>query len=102
MGCGNYSFPNEAFVERTAQEMVKLGLRDAGFEYVNLDDGWAAVQRDAATQRQVAVPRKFPSGMRALAEKVHALDMKFGLYTALAAQTCGGRELQRPPQHLAH
>ena len=58
--------------------------------HVNLDDGWAAVQRNAATQRQVAVPRKFPSGMRALADKVHALNMKFGLYTALAAQTCGG------------
>eukprot|EP01052_Picozoa_sp_SAG31_P027923 SAG31_NODE_2652_length_5296_cov_7.770637_6_plen_130_part_00 len=60
---------------------------------LQLDDGWAAVERDAATERQVAVERKFPSGMRRVADRVHALGLKFGLYTALAAQTCGGREL---------
>jgi hypothetical protein len=120
VGCGNYSFPNEAFVATTAKDMVRLGLKDVGFEYVNvsrlrlseaivgprcmrcsaalatdvlctqLDDGWAAVERDAATQQQVAVKRKFPSGMRHLADTVHALGMKFGVYTALASQTCGG------------
>ena len=62
VGCGNYSFPNEAFVIKTAEAMVTLGLKDAGWGYVNLDDGWAAVQRNAAGQ-QVAVSRKFPSGM---------------------------------------
>jgi alpha-galactosidase len=70
VGCGNYSFPNEDFVAKTAEAMVKLGLKDAGWGYVNLDDGWAAVQRSAAG-RQVAVPRKFPGGMAALAAKVH-------------------------------
>jgi alpha-galactosidase len=50
---------------------------------------WAAVERNAAGQ-QVAVPSKFPRGMHALADKVHAMNLSFGLYTALAAQTCGG------------
>ena len=35
VGCGNYTFPNEAFVERTAQDMVKLGLRDADARLVS-------------------------------------------------------------------
>ena len=89
VGCGNISFPNEDFVIKTAKAMVKLGLKDAGWGYVNLDDGWAAVQRNAAGQ-QVAVSRKFPSGMASLAAKVHGMGMRFGLYTALASQTCGG------------
>lgn len=66
---------------------------------LQLDDGWAAVQRDAATGRQVAVKRKFPSGIRHVADRLHALGMKFGLYTALAAQTCGGRKMH-PSLHL--
>ena len=89
VGCGNYSFPNEAFVIKTAEAMVTLGLKDAGWGYVNLDDGWAAVQRNAAGQ-QVAVSRKFPGGMASLAAKVHGMGLRFGLYTALASQTCGG------------
>jgi hypothetical protein len=36
VGCGNYSFPNEAFVATTAKDMVRLGLKDVGFEYVNV------------------------------------------------------------------
>lgn len=89
VGCGNYTFPNEDFVIRTAKAMVKLGLKGVGWKYMNLDDGWAAVQRNAAGQ-QVAVPRKFPSGMAALAATVHRMGLRFGLYTSLAAQTCGG------------
>ena len=36
VGCGNYSFPNEAFVAATAEDMVRLGLKDVGYEYVNV------------------------------------------------------------------
>eukprot|EP00746_Dinoflagellata_sp_MGD_P124564 gnl/MRDRNA2_/MRDRNA2_591617_c0_seq1.p1 gnl/MRDRNA2_/MRDRNA2_591617_c0~~gnl/MRDRNA2_/MRDRNA2_591617_c0_seq1.p1 ORF type:complete len:115 (+),score=15.29 gnl/MRDRNA2_/MRDRNA2_591617_c0_seq1:55-399(+) len=69
---------NEEIVLKTAEVMVSSGLRDAGYTYVLLDDGWMAPQRD----RYGSIyghPEKFPSGMKALADKIHALGMKVGL-----------------------
>ena len=52
--------------------MVSSGLADAGYVYLNIDDGWQAPKRDAVTQRLVPDPAKFPEGMAALADYVHA------------------------------
>lgn len=77
--------------------MVSNGLRAAGYEYVNLDDGWA-VNRTAAGVL-VADPALFPpsrpganDGIKVVADYIHARGLKFGIYTARGSQTC----LKRP------
>ena len=80
---------DEKLVQTVADAMVANGMRDAGYAYVNLDDGWSSKERDAAGNL-VADPRRFPSGMKALADHLHAQGFKFGLYNCAGAQTCAG------------
>ena len=70
-----------------ADALVTSGMRDAGYEYLVLDDGWMADRRDAAGNL-VADPAKFPSGMKALADYVHARGLKFGIYQDRGHSTC--------------
>jgi len=78
---------NERMVERTADLLVSTGLRAAGYEYVNLDDCWAERSRDAAGNLQ-ADPRRFPHGIKAVADYVHARGLKLGIYTSAGTKTC--------------
>ncbi len=75
---------NEQLVRDIADAFVELGLQDAGYEYVVLDDGWMARERDA-NGNLIADPEKFPGGMKALADYVHSKGLKFGLYNCAAA-----------------
>lgn len=80
---------NEAIVRRVADAMVTSGMRDAGYLYVVIDDCWHG-PRDAQGNI-TADPERFPSGMRALADYVHAHGLKFGIYSDAGRTTCGGR-----------
>jgi alpha-galactosidase len=80
---------DEALVRETADAMVSSGLKDAGYEYVNIDDCWQARERDAEGKLQPD-PARFPSGMRALADYVHDLGLKLGIYSDRGTATCGG------------
>ena len=80
----------EQAVRETADALVRTGLRDAGYRYVNVDDCWAAGSRDPEGHLQ-ADPLTFPSGMAALAGYVHARGLRFGIYTAAGDKTCEGR-----------
>ena len=80
---------DEALIKTVADAMVANGMRDAGYVYVNLDDGWSTKERDEAGNL-VADPRRFPSGMRALADHLHARGFKFGLYNCAGTKTCAG------------
>lgn len=79
---------NEDLIKATADKMVELGLVDAGYIYLNLDDGWHG-ERDEQGFIQVD-PEKFPSGMKALADYVHSKGMKLGIYSDAGWKTCGG------------
>jgi len=76
-------------IRETADAMVASGMKDAGYEYVVIDDCWQ-VDRDASG-RIVADPERFPEGMKALADYVHSKGLKFGLYTDAGRRTCQGR-----------
>jgi len=78
---------NEAFVEGIADTLVSTGLKDAGYQYVNLDDCWAQSSRDSKGN---LVPDKtrFPHGIKAVADYVHSKGLKFGLYTSAGTKTC--------------
>jgi alpha-galactosidase len=80
---------DETLVLETAQAMVASGMRDAGYRYVVIDDGWMAPERDSHGDF-VADPEKFPSGIRLIADRVHALGLRFGIYTDAGTKTCQG------------
>jgi alpha-galactosidase len=96
---------NETVVRETADQMVSNGMKDAGYEYVILDDCWQT-GRDA--QGNIIVDReKFPSGIKALADYIHAKGLKFGIYTDAGTMTCAkrpgsiGHEYQDARQYAA-
>ncbi len=80
---------NEQVVRETADAMVLSGMKDAGYQYLVIDDCWQ-VGRDSLGFI-VADPVKFPSGMKSLADYVHGKGLKFGLYTCAGRETCQGR-----------
>ena len=80
---------NEELVKEIADKFIELGLRDAGYEYIVLDDGWMAKERDE-NGNLIADPIKFPSGMKALADYIHSKGLKFGLYNCAGSKTCAG------------
>jgi len=79
----------EDTVRKTADAMVSSGMRDAGYEYVVIDDCWHG-KRDADGFIQ-ADPQKFPSGIKALSDYIHARGLKFGIYSDAGRMTCGKR-----------
>ena len=80
---------NEVLLRETADTMVKNGMRDAGYNYIVIDDCWSMKERDA-NGSLVPDPVKFPSGMKALGEYLHTRGFKFGIYGCAGSKTCGG------------
>jgi len=78
---------NESVVQQTANAFVSSGLKAAGYQYVNIDDCWLAHSRDASGQLQ-ADPAKFPHGIKAVADFVHSLGLKLGIYEDAGTMTC--------------
>jgi alpha-galactosidase len=79
---------NEKVIREIAAAMATNGMRAAGYSYVNLDDSW---QGDRDANGNIHANGNFPGGLKALADYVHSLGLKFGLYTTPAATSCGGR-----------
>jgi len=80
---------DEDLIKQTAATIAKSPLKEAGYTYVNMDDCWAK-SRDSNGNVQPD-PAKFPSGIKALADYVHSLGLKFGLYSDAGTATCAGR-----------
>jgi alpha-galactosidase len=81
---------SEELVKGIADSMVSSGMKDAGYKYLVLDDGWMAMQRDSITGNLIPDPKKFPHGIKALADYVHSKGLKFGLYNCAGTKTCAG------------
>ena len=81
---------SEKLIREQADAMVASGMKDAGYQYINVDDCWQAKSRDADGNIQ-ADPEHFPSGIKALADYVHSKGLKFGLYSDAGSLTCFGR-----------
>ncbi len=80
---------NETVVKAMADAFITSGMKDVGYQYVNLDDCWMD-GRDSATGRIKVNTSKFPSGMAALADYVHGKGLKLGIYSTPNAKTCAG------------
>ncbi|KXS16849.1 glycoside hydrolase family 27 protein [Gonapodya prolifera JEL478] len=81
---------NETLAREIADAMVEEGYLVAGYQYLNLDDCWQ-ISRDPVTNKIVADPNTFPSGIKALADYVHSKGLKFGLYSDAGVMTCASR-----------
>mgnify|MGYP004459199125 FL=1 len=79
---------SEQLIKETADAMVESGLRDAGYKYVFIDDLWQG-GRDKHNNI-IPDPKKFPNGIKALADYVHSKGLKLGIYSDAAQLTCGG------------
>jgi alpha-galactosidase len=80
---------DEAKIKAIADIMVTSGMRDAGYAYLVLDDGWMAAERDSAGNLQ-ADPVKFPSGMKAIGDYIHSKGLLYGIYECRGIKTCQG------------
>lgn len=78
---------NEQLIRGQADAMVASGLYDAGYRFINIDDGYFG-GRDSAG-KLLADSKKFPSGMQALAAYIHSKGLKAGIYSDAGANTCG-------------
>ena len=80
---------NEELIRQTADAMAESGMKEAGYQYVVIDDCWHG-ERDSLGFIHPD-PQRFPSGMKALADYIHAKGLKFGIYSDAGWKTCGGR-----------
>jgi alpha-galactosidase len=81
---------NEQVIRSTAEKIATSGLKDLGYNYVNIDDCWQS-DRDPKTHKIIADPKTFPSGIKNLSDYVHSLGLNFGLYSDAGFKTCAGR-----------
>ena len=82
---------DENMLRQIADAMVETGMRDMGYQYINIDDFWHSDFRDSITGRPLVDPKKFPSGMKSLADYVHSKGLKLGIYSCAGSMTCGKR-----------
>ncbi len=80
---------SETLIMGIADEMVNSGMKDAGYEYVVIDDCW---QVGRNKEGEIIVdPERFPHGMKFLADYIHSKGLKFGIYSCAGIYTCQGR-----------
>ena len=77
---------NEQLIRESVDTFVKLGLREAGYQYVVIDDCWS--ERDSKTNEIVPSKEKFPNGMKAVGDYIHENGLKFGMYSCAGVRTC--------------
>src|SRR3954451_18784056 len=78
---------SETLIRQMADAIVSSGLRDAGYQYVVVDDCWFNPNRDGSGNLQ-GDPGRFPSGMKALGDYLHGKGLKFGIYQVPVDKTC--------------
>jgi alpha-galactosidase len=81
---------NESLVLGIIDIFVNQGLREAGYQYVNLDDCWAVPAPNSrdASGNLIPDPNRFPHGIKFLADYAHARNLKLGIYTSAGTKTC--------------
>ncbi len=81
---------NEKVIIDTIDKMVSTGLRDAGYNYVNIDDGWQKYKGSRVDNPLAIDENKFPNGIKYLADYAHKKGMKLGIYSGPGNMTCAG------------
>lgn len=79
---------SDSIIMEQADAMAKLGLQEAGYKYINIDDGYFG-GRDAETGRLLIHPVRFPNGLKGVVDHIHSLGLKAGIYSDAGTNTCG-------------
>lgn len=80
---------NETLIRDVADKIISDGYKDAGYEYVVIDDCWSLKER-SNDGKLAADPQKFPGGIKALADYIHSKGLLIGIYSCAGTHTCGG------------
>ncbi|MBC7912818.1 MAG: glycoside hydrolase family 27 protein [Pyrinomonadaceae bacterium] len=80
---------DEKLIKEIADAMVSTGMKDAGYTYINIDDCWHGNRDSLGFIHPDA--KRFPSGMKSLADYIHSKGLKIGIYSDADSQTCGGK-----------
>jgi alpha-galactosidase len=79
---------SEDLILGTSQEVVGLGLRDLGYNYIVLDDCWQDPKgRDGEGKVQPDLSR-FPNGFKSISDHLHDQGLKYGMYSSAGEMTC--------------
>jgi len=78
----------DSIIMDQATAMATLGLKEAGYKYVNIDDGYFG-GRDKETGRLLIHPTRFPNGLQGVVDHIHSLGLKAGIYSDAGTNTCG-------------
>lgn len=81
---------NEKIIMDTIDKMVSSGLRDAGYIYINIDDGWQKHKGSRTDYPLTYDEKKFPRGIKYIADYAHKNGMKLGIYSGPGKSTCAG------------
>lgn len=79
---------NDSLICRQADALVETGLKNAGYNHINIDDGYFG-GRDEATGMLKFHPERFPNGLKPVVDHIHSLGLKAGIYSDAGANTCG-------------
>jgi alpha-galactosidase len=80
---------DEKNIKSQADFMISSGMKAAGYSYINIDDGYFG-GRDEKGNLRVNL-KKFPKGMKELADYIHAKGLKAGIYSDAGINTCASR-----------
>ena len=80
---------DEPLLKGMVDTYISSGMKDAGYNYFVLDDGWMAMERDQ-NGNLLADPKKFPAGIKSFIDYVHSKGLKFGIYNCAGTKTCAG------------
>ena len=69
---------NQDLYMEMADMLADQGYKEAGYQYINIDDCWSEMKRDPKTNKLVPNQQRFPDGIPALAQYIHSKGLKFG------------------------
>ncbi len=78
---------SDTLIKRQADALVATGLKESGYTYINIDDGFFGYRDEQGEMHPH--PQRFPGGMKAVADYIHSLGLKAGIYSDAGAVTCG-------------
>lgn len=78
---------NDSLIRSQADAMIRLGLAEKGYRYINIDDGYFGGRN--ANGKLITHKKRFPNTLRDLVDYLHNLGLKAGIYTDAGANTCG-------------
>lgn len=90
---------SEHLLLSTSEQLISLGLRDLGYQYVVLDDCWQQESGRDQHGKLQPEPSKFPHGLKSISDRLHEKGLKFGMYSSAGEMTCARYGMSLKPSH---